>query len=92
MKRVLTACSPPPPRELALNPPVSLPRYLEDIYWWAYLHPRAVRIFERQWLVNLILWGNYARLRDAALAELAALRWHGASRTPVDWSRYTAAP
>jgi ubiquinone/menaquinone biosynthesis C-methylase UbiE len=28
-----------------------------------------VRVFERQWLVNLILWGNYARLRDAALSE-----------------------
>jgi ubiquinone/menaquinone biosynthesis C-methylase UbiE len=29
-----------------------------------------VKVFERQWLTNLILWGNYARLRDAALAEL----------------------
>jgi ubiquinone/menaquinone biosynthesis C-methylase UbiE len=29
-----------------------------------------VQIFERQWLVNLILWGNFARLRDAALQEL----------------------
>jgi ubiquinone/menaquinone biosynthesis C-methylase UbiE len=29
-----------------------------------------VRVFERDWLVNLILWGNYPRLRDAALAEL----------------------
>jgi ubiquinone/menaquinone biosynthesis C-methylase UbiE len=26
--------------------------------------------FERQWLVNLILWGNFARLRDEALAAL----------------------
>jgi ubiquinone/menaquinone biosynthesis C-methylase UbiE len=34
------------------------------------VHPRAVKLFERQWLVNLILWGNFARLRDAALAEL----------------------
>jgi hypothetical protein len=35
------------------------------------LHPSpAVRVFERQWLVNLILWGNYARLRDAVLAEM----------------------
>jgi ubiquinone/menaquinone biosynthesis C-methylase UbiE len=32
--------------------------------------PRAVRLFERQWLVNLILWGNFARLRDAALEAL----------------------
>jgi hypothetical protein len=33
-------------------------------------HPKAVRFFERQWLVNLILWSNYARLRDAALMEI----------------------
>jgi ubiquinone/menaquinone biosynthesis C-methylase UbiE len=29
-----------------------------------------VRFFEREWLVNLILWGNFRRLRDLALAEL----------------------
>ena len=50
--------------------PVTIPKYLENTYWWAYLHPRAVHIFERQWLVNLILWGNFARLRNAALAEM----------------------
>jgi ubiquinone/menaquinone biosynthesis C-methylase UbiE len=47
-----------------------VPHYLNAHYWWAYIHPRAVRVFERQWLVNLILWGNYARLRDAVLAEM----------------------
>jgi ubiquinone/menaquinone biosynthesis C-methylase UbiE len=47
-----------------------VPDYLSRHYWWAYVHPKAVRFFERDWLVNLILWGNYARLRDAALAEL----------------------
>lgn len=47
-----------------------VPPYLTAHYWWAYVHPRAVRLFERQWLVNLILWGNYRRLRDAALAAL----------------------
>ncbi|MEI6804134.1 MAG: rhodoquinone biosynthesis methyltransferase RquA [Burkholderiales bacterium] len=50
--------------------PVPVPEYLQTTYWWAYLHPRAVHIFERQWLVNAILWGNFARLRDAALAEM----------------------
>jgi len=50
-----------------------IPEYLQKTYWWAYLHPNAVRIFERQWLVNLILWGNFARLRDAALQELGAV-------------------
>jgi ubiquinone/menaquinone biosynthesis C-methylase UbiE len=48
----------------------AVPHYLRAHYWWAYIHPKAVRLFERQWLVNLILWGNYAMLRDAALAEL----------------------
>ena len=67
----------PPPKEseALLNAgsafsPVSIPEYLQKTYWWAYLHPNAVRIFERQWLVNLILWGNFSRLRNAALQEL----------------------
>jgi ubiquinone/menaquinone biosynthesis C-methylase UbiE len=50
--------------------PNAIPRYLEQTYWWAYVHPRAVRFFERQWLVNLILWGNFERLKDAALDAL----------------------
>ena len=50
--------------------PAVIPEYLHNTYWWAYLHPRAVHIFERQWLVNLILWGNFAKLRDAALQEM----------------------
>lgn len=48
---------------------VTVPAYLQKIYWWAYVHPNAVRVFEREWLVNLILFGNYGRLRDIALAE-----------------------
>lgn len=54
----------------AVAAPVAVPTYLEKTYWWAYLHPRGVSFFERQWLVNLILWGNYVTLRDAAFAEL----------------------
>ncbi len=49
---------------------IDVPRYLADTYWWAYVHPRAIHFFERQWLVNLILWGNFGRLRDAALDAL----------------------
>ena len=55
---------PEPPRTHAV------PGYLQQTYWWAYIHPRAVRFFERQWLVNLILWGNFNRLRNAALDAL----------------------
>jgi ubiquinone/menaquinone biosynthesis C-methylase UbiE len=49
-----------------------VPRYLTDHYWWVYLHPRAVWVFERQWLISAILWGNYRRLRDAALNALGS--------------------
>jgi ubiquinone/menaquinone biosynthesis C-methylase UbiE len=47
-----------------------IPDYLLKNYWWAYVHPRAVRFWERQWLINLILFGNFIKLRDAALNEL----------------------
>jgi ubiquinone/menaquinone biosynthesis C-methylase UbiE len=46
-----------------------VPHYLQAHYWWAYVHPRAVHVFERQWLVNLILWGNYKRLCNAVLHD-----------------------
>ena len=51
---------------------LAIPSYLSKTYWWAYVHPRAVYLFERQWLVNVILWGNFARLRDVALNALGA--------------------
>jgi ubiquinone/menaquinone biosynthesis C-methylase UbiE len=47
-----------------------IPQYLSNTYWWAYLHPTGVRLFERPWLVNLILFGNYHRLSRAAVDEL----------------------
>jgi ubiquinone/menaquinone biosynthesis C-methylase UbiE len=58
--------------ELPVPHGMPIPRYLEKVYWWAYVHPRAVHLFERKWLVNLILFGNYRRLCDRALAELGA--------------------
>ena len=32
-----------------------IPEYLQDTYWWAYLHPNSFYFFEREWVVNLIL-------------------------------------
>ncbi len=61
---------PGPAAVVHLRDSAGVPHYLKTHYWWAYIHPRAVRLFERQWLTNLILWGNYSRLRDAALGEL----------------------
>jgi ubiquinone/menaquinone biosynthesis C-methylase UbiE len=58
------------PKEFSMSEAAAVPGYLHETYWWAYVHPNAVRLFERQWLVNLILWGNFARLRDGALAAM----------------------
>lgn len=49
-----------------------VPKYLEETYWWAYTHPNAVWVFEREWLVNAILWGNFKRLRDETLKEITS--------------------
>ena len=57
-------------RNFTISEELSIPTYLEQTYWWAYVHPSGVRFFERQWLVNLILWGNFAKLRDAALGAI----------------------
>jgi ubiquinone/menaquinone biosynthesis C-methylase UbiE len=54
----------------AARPVPPVPRYLEQLYWWAYVHPNAVQVFEREWLVNAILFGHYGRLRDSALDAL----------------------
>jgi len=74
-----TAIAPSPPVLQHCRDEAGIPHYLNTHYWWAYVHPKGVKVFERGWLVNLILWGNYARLRDAALAELGD-RLRGKSR------------
>src|SRR5215208_2757516 len=51
-------------------PPI--PDYLAKHYWWAYVDPLAVQFWDRVPLVNLILYGNYSRLRDQALEALGA--------------------
>ena len=57
--------------EAAVNAaPPSIPDYLQDTYWWAYLHPKSFWFFEREWVVNLILWGNMRKLTQAVLDEL----------------------
>lgn len=46
------------------------PGYLVRHYWWAYVHPLAVKFWDHLPIVNLILYGNYGRLRDQALQVL----------------------
>ncbi len=50
--------------------PPPIPDYLQDTYWWAYVHPKSVWVFEREWLVNLILWGNMKKLTQSVLDEM----------------------
>ena len=50
--------------------PPAIPDYLQDTYWWAYLHPKSFYFFEREWVVNLILWGNMKKLTNAVLDEM----------------------
>ena len=54
----------------APTPPPAIPDYLQDTYWWAYLHPKSFYFFEREWVVNLILWGNMKKLTHAVLDEM----------------------
>lgn len=60
----------PSVNKVKLDPNLAIPDYLEETYWWAYLHPRGVHFFDRLWMVNTILFGNFNRLRDRALARL----------------------
>ncbi len=50
----------------------AIPGYLEEVYWWAYVRPSAVRFFDRPWLINLILFGKYRTLRDQVLKEFGS--------------------
>ena len=47
-----------------------LPAYLEDNYWWAYLRPASLLVFDHVPVVSAILWGNYERLKLAVIGEI----------------------
>jgi len=46
------------------------PDYLARHYWWAYLWPPTVWLFDHQPIINAILFGQYRRLLDQALHHL----------------------
>ncbi len=56
--------------QIAAHEAPCIPNYLQETYWWAYLHPKSFLFFERAWVVNIILWGNMNRLTAAVLDEL----------------------
>ena len=50
----------------------TIPAYLQDTYYWAYLSPLGVALLDHPIVVWTIMWGNYPRLRQSAFAELEA--------------------
>jgi len=59
-------------KKLQIQQVVSIPAYLEETYWWAYVRPYAIAFFDHEWIVNLILLGNMVKLRDTALDALGS--------------------
>ena len=53
------------------------PDYLARHYWWAYLWPPAARFFDRQLVINSILFGQYPALLDSAVRTLGTGREAG---------------
>jgi ubiquinone/menaquinone biosynthesis C-methylase UbiE len=48
--------------------PYALPEYLIQHYWWAYLSPVGMKIFDHGFMVNRILWGQYHSIAKDAVA------------------------
>ncbi|MCP3674576.1 MAG: class I SAM-dependent methyltransferase [Gammaproteobacteria bacterium] len=53
-----------------VNNELAIPDYLNETYWWAYIHPKGVRFFDSTFMVNIILFGNYTKLRDTIVNNL----------------------
>ena len=61
--------TPETPSSLPQTKAPEIPAYLRDVYYWAYLNPRNVRLLDRELVVKAILWGQHRHLRERALAE-----------------------
>lgn len=54
--------------------PYALPDYLVKHYWWAYLSPLGVNFFDRGFMVNRILWGNYHAIANDAVNMITCFK------------------
>lgn len=50
----------------------AVPRYLRDVYRWAYLDRRNARYLDHDAVVWALLWGNSNRLQQALFSEIEA--------------------
>lgn len=62
------------PRKIPVKEPspetVNIPKYLRDVYTWAYIDPVNVRLLDHNWVVNTVLWGNKNKLQRVLFDEL----------------------
>jgi len=49
-----------------------VPRYLREVYTWAYVAPYVRRVFDHQWVVSQILWYQDGPLMRSVLDEIAS--------------------
>lgn len=47
-----------------------MPRYLREVYTWAYVAPYVRKVFDHQWVVAQILWFQDAKLMQSVLDEI----------------------
>ena len=47
-----------------------MPDYMKEVYYWAYLDPRNVRLLDHNVVVDVILWFQHQKLQQATFAEL----------------------
>lgn len=57
-------------RKRTIDGAPTIPDYLHDTYYWAYLNPRSVKLLDREWVVRTILWQQHNRLKQAAFSEI----------------------
>lgn len=51
-----------------------IPNYLADYYWWAYLWRPTTWFFDHQFIINLILFGQYEALLKESLEHIRKLK------------------
>jgi ubiquinone/menaquinone biosynthesis C-methylase UbiE len=47
-----------------------IPAYLQEVYYWAYINPRNVKLLDREIVVRTILWQQHRKLQKLAFAEI----------------------
>jgi len=47
-----------------------MPAYMQEVYYWAYVNPRNVKLLDREFVVRTILWQQHRKLQKLAFAEI----------------------